>query len=253
VRDLLKKTVEAAGGRVEQDRFVVEPGLFEAAQSSTLRASSPMAEVCRLWGVDPDQPFSALMAECAALVTYLNPASRRQSGSEYVQSVLDLGHDSIMGQSFVTLGLFGVPLEIVIELLAHGLDSTARQTSSAVLSMSDPLFCTYAPSPMREWQMEQVEQALVRHRLAETKWPQLSGPVNLELRNSLLPSNRAVFLFVGMRIIDWQKLLKKRLPRLGNEAMLRVVCQRICLLLRSNPEWAALIASPESYGWDAPW
>lgn len=251
IRELLIKSVEAAGGKVEKDRFVVSPGLFEAAQSATLKPSEPMSEVCRLWGVNPDQPFSALMAECSALVTYLNPASRSRSGPEYVDSVLQLGHDSIMGQSFVTLGLFGIPLEIVIELLAHGLDSTARQTSSAVASMQDPLFCVYAPSPMREWQMEQVEEALERHRRFEAAWP--SGPVGLELRNSLLPGNRAVFLFIGMRLIDWRKLLKKRLPRLGNEAMLRVVCQRICLLLCANPEWAGVISSPESYGWDAPW
>ena len=38
----------------------------------------------------------------------------------------------------VSLGLFGIPLEIVIELLSHGLDTTARLTSSSVNAMDDP-------------------------------------------------------------------------------------------------------------------
>lgn len=230
-------------------RYILEPGVFVAQSEGP--ANPALQEIAALWGCDPEQDSFHLMAECSALITYLNPT---RHGPEYVRSVLARGHASIAGQSFVTLGLFGIPLETLMELLAHGLDSTARLTSSAVVAMDDPLFCLFGPEELRPLQIKAVERQLALRAELEPEWKaaSLSATARRELQNSFWPSNRAVFLFMGMRLIDWDKLLKKRLPRGGNEAMLRVVCRLIgqCLRLR-YPE---VILDPDGYGWDGdPW
>lgn len=228
---------------------MVQPGVFLAARPEAQQPSTILRGVCQLWGVDDHQSFFSAMAECSSLVTFMNPQTR---GPDYVDKVLARGHTSVAGQSFVTLGLFGVPLETVIELLSHGLDTTARVTSSAVVSMDDPLFCVFGPEQVRSPQIAMIDEILAVRERQEASWrsaaEHLTPAVRRELRNSLWPSCRAVVLFMGMRLIDWQKLLSKRLPRDGNEAALRFVCWRICLTLRSHSDYARVIGTPEQYG-----
>ncbi len=249
MRELLVESVVKAGGTVQAGRYVTAPGIFLTQGEAP--ASPELREIAALWDVDPTRDTFHLMAECSALVTYLNPKKRSPG---YVQSVLDKGHLSIAGQSFQTLGLFGVPLETVIELLSHGLDSTARLTSSAVMAMDDPLFCVYGPDELRPLQIENLERLLEVRAQFDERWraTDLSPIARRELRNSLWPGSRATFLFMGMRLIDWAKLLAKRLPRAGNEAMLRVICRRIAALLHER--FPQIVNPPESYGWDGdPW
>lgn len=231
LRKQLVRSVELAGGEVLLERFVVKPGIFLCEDPG--RPSVRLQDLARHWGMDPGASSFQTLAESSAILTYMNPDSRQSQGSDYVRGILERGHHSIAGQTFVSLGLFGIPLEIVIELLAHGLDSTARLTSSNVQAMDDPLFCVFGPH--RQQQIERLEKILALH------WPL----PHRELSNSMWPSNRAVFLIMGMRLIDWQKLLLKRLPKAGNEAALRFVCQQVARVLREVEEYRLVIDEPE--------
>lgn len=233
LRQQMARAVEIAGGEVLNDRFVTRPGIFLCSQPEAERPSSTLEKLSQHWGLQSDSSLFQTLAESSALLTYMNPASRRQQGQDYVAEVLQRGHLSIAGQTSVSLGLFGIPLEIVIELLSHGLDSTARLTSSNVKAMDDPLFCVYGPH--REEQIERLNEIIACHRPLP----------NREISNSLWPSNRATFLMMGMRLIDWQKLLQKRLPKAGNEAALRYLCQQIAHKLRELPDYQQIIAEPE--------
>lgn len=236
LRQELIRAVEIAGGEVLLERYVIKPGVFLCQEPE--RPSATLQELARHWGMDPEASAFQTLAESSAILTYMNPASRHCAGPDYVRSVLEQGHSSIAGQTFVSLGLFGIPLEIVIELLAHGLDSTARMTSSNIKAMDDPLFCVFGPH--RQQQIERLEKILALH------WPL----PHRELSNSLWPSNRAVFLIMGMRLIDWQKMLAKRLPEPGNEAALRYLCQHIARVLRQVEDYRMVIAEPQDFD---PW
>ena len=231
LRQQMIRAVEVAGGEVLLERFVIKPGVFLCVEPG--RPSATLQELARLWGMESQASSFQTLAEASAILTYMNPESRHVIGPDYVKAVLERGHSSIAGQTFVSLGLFGIPLEIVIELLSHGLDSTARLTSSNVKAMDDPLFCVFGPH--RQQQIERLEKILALY------WPL----PHREISNSLWPSNRAVFLIMGMRLIDWQKLLAKRLPKPGNEAALRFVCQHIARVLRQVEDYQLVIAEPE--------
>jgi len=99
--------------------------------------------------------------------------------------------------------------------------------------MDDPLFCVFGPHSNQ--QIELLEKILEVHQPLAHR----------EISNSMWPSNRAVFLIMGMRLIDWQKLLLKRLPKTGNEASLRYLCQLICAKLREVTDYQAVIAAAE--------
>lgn len=242
--------IALAGGEVRDDRFVLRPGVFLANQPQSEQPSSPMRAVASLWGVPEDASQVMTLAESSAIITYMNPESRSATGSEYVETVLARGHHSIMGQSFVTLGLFGIPLEIVIELLSHGMDTTARQTSSAIKAMDDPLFCVYGPDP--EPAITLLNAVLETHQ--RCGWTPNPSPPQRELRNCHWPSSRAVILLMGMRLIDWSKLLAKRSPRQGNEAILRYLCGQIATTLREVEDFRHIIKDPDDYGWESnPW
>ena len=236
LRQQLIRALEIAGGEVLLERYVTKPGVFLCQQPA--RPSPTLQELARHWGMDPEASLFQTLAESSAILTYMNPDSRGSTGPDYVRGVLERGHCSIAGQTFVSLGLFGIPLEIVIELLAHGLDSTARMTSSNIKAMDDPLFCVYGPH--RQQQIERLEKILALY------WPL----PHRELSNSLWPSNRAVFLIMGMRLIDWQKLLARRLPEAGNEAALRYLCQHIARALRQEEDYRLVIEEPGDFD---PW
>lgn len=231
LRQQMVRAVELAGGEVLLERFVTRPGVFLCEEPG--RPTARLRDLAGHWGMDPEASLFQTLAESSAILTYMNPHSRQSKGPDYVREVLERGHSSIAGQTFVSLGLFGIPLEIVIELLSHGLDSTARLTSSNVKAMDDPLFCVYGPH--REQQIDRLEKILALY------WPL----PHREVSNSLWPSNRAVFLIMGMRLIDWQKLLAKRLPEAGNEAALRFVCQHVARTLREVEDYRQLIPEPE--------
>jgi len=233
LRGQMARAVVIAGGEVLQERYVVRPGVFLCHQPEAERPSPILQQLSRHWGLPADSSLFQTLAESSAILTFMNPDSRQLQGREYVESVLQKGHYSILGQTFVSLGLFGIPLEIVIELLSHGLDSTARLTSSNVKAMDDPLFCVLGPH--RGQQIELLEKILAVHQPLPHR----------EVSNSMWPSNRAVFLIMGMRLIDWQKLLLKRLPKPGNEASLRYLCQLICAQLREVKDYQAVIAATE--------
>lgn len=246
----MARAIEAAGGEVKDERYVLRPGVFIAERPEAQRSSDTLREVARCWGLEPAQSHFMTMAESAAIVTYMNPHARSSKGTDYVESVLGLGHHSITGQAFVTLGLFGIPLEVVIELLSHGMDTTARLTSSAVKAMDDPLFCLLGPDPERSIALlEAIRQAHEAHG-----WTAEPHPAAREQRNGFWPGNRATILFMGMRLIDWSKLLAKRSPRLGNEAALRDLCGLIAVCLRGVEDYQHVIKRPEEYGWEEdPW
>lgn len=229
----MAQAVLIAGGEVFQERYVTRPGVFLCHQPEAERLSPTLQKLSLHWGVPDNSSLFQTLAEVSAILTYMNPDSRHSRGTEYVHSVLQKGHHSILGQSFVSLGLFGIPLEIVIELLSHGLDSTARLTSSNVKAMDDPLFCVFGPHLNQ--QIEQLEKILEVHQPLPHR----------EISNSMWPSNRAVFLIMGMRLIDWEKLLLKRLPKAGNEASLRYLCQLICAKLREVKDYQSVITSAE--------
>lgn len=229
----MARAVEIAGGEVLDDRFVTRPGIFLCNRPECERPSATLERLGEHWGLQSDSSLFQTLAESSALLTYMNPDSRLQHGQDYVAAVLQRGHLSIAGQTSVSLGLFGIPLEIVIEILSHGLDSTARLTSSNVKAMDDPLFCVYGPD--RDQQIDRLNEIIACHRPLP----------NREISNSLWPSNRATFLIMGMRLIDWQKLLQKRLPKPGNEAALRYLCQQIARKLREYPDFQHIIPEPE--------
>jgi len=250
LRRQIARTIEAAGGEVRDDRYVLRPGIFLAGQPEAERPTPTMTAVGNCLGLESGNSQFVTLAESAAVVTYMNPSSRSSGGPEYVKKVLELGHHSIAGQAFVTLGLFGVPLEVIIELLSHGMDTTARLTSSAVKAMDDPLFCVFGPEPERSIRL--LEAILQAHR--NHGWVPEERPAAREQRNSFWPANRATVLFMGMRLIDWSKLLSKRLPRVGNEAALRYLCGLIAVCLRGVEDYRYVIKSPEEYGWEEdPW
>lgn len=231
IRQQMARAVQIAGGEVLQERYVTRPGVFLAQQPD--RPTPTMQELADLWHIDPQASAFQRLAESSAILTYMNPDSRTSRGTDYIRQVLNQGHHSIAGQTFVSLGLFGVPLETTIELLSHGLDSTARLTSSNVKAMDDPLFCVYGPH--RDGQIRRLEQIIASHQPLPHR----------ELSNSLWPSSRAVFLLMGMRLIDWSKLLQKRLPKAGNEAALRYLCQHIARSLRTQEDYQMVIPEPE--------
>lgn len=236
LRQQLIRAVELAGGEVLLERYVTKPGVFLCQEPGS--PSSTIKELALHWGMDPEASLFQTLAESSAILTYMNPSSREHTGADYVRAVLERGHSSIAGQTFVSLGLFGIPLEIVVELLSHGLDSTARMTSSNIKAMDDPLFCVFGPH--RQQQIDRLEKILALH------WPL----PHRELSNSIWPSNRAVFLIMGMRLVDWAKLLAKRLPRAGNEAALRYLCQHISTVLREVEDYRMVI---EAHGDFDPW
>jgi hypothetical protein len=59
---------------------------------------------------------------------------------------------------------------------------------------------------------------------------------------------------MGMRLIDWGKLLSKRCPRPGNEANLRYLCGGVANTLREVKDFRHVIKDPQDYGWEEnPW
>jgi hypothetical protein len=255
-RELFSHLIQMGGGQVLEDRFVIEPAVFDCFDRSSIRPSatfSAMLEYCQL---DTSQPAEHQLAQWMCMLTYGNfgDAKILEEGlPSYVHRVAaDYNHVSVYGQSFVPITIMGVSVEILVELLSHRAGWVGRLTTSATKAQDDPLYRVLGTADEREFEMKFINDFLKWRESAIGGNPKESAYGKKESSNRMNLGVKAISLTIGLTLVEWSWILSGRIPKSGNEEEVRDLAHRICCVLRKNEMYRDVIKPPEDYGWDGP-
>jgi len=242
VRHWLARLVEAAGGEVEEDRYVTRPGCRILARTTL---SSEAAAIFEQVGIDRERPEYEQLAEFGAGLTYL---SFQHSDAEAFNRRMarELQHLSVHAATSVTFLLAGVSVETSLELLAHAEAKVARLTSSKTRAMNETLYRLQGSSEQRAMQRAYIEAFLRERAVFEGQHhPREGSADDNELFNILNLGAKATALTYTMSLKDYHRLFIGRLTPQGNETEVREVCALMCRLLQAD--YPLVIRAPEEY------
>jgi len=241
-RARLAQIVVAAGGTVEEGRYVTRPGVL------VVNATAPTTEGIALLdqiGLDADLSPGARVAAFDARITYLHfPAQEARTGAEYLAEVVDVrGHTSVCARGFASVLFAGISLEASLELVANRAGKNARLTSSHTRAMDDTLYRLVGSAAEQAEQRRAIEAFLEWRAGLDAE--RLGGRYP---RNMLNLGSRATLLHMGMSIEDWRGILQSRLKKEGNESEVREAYALACALLHDR--FPHVIRTPAAQGYE---
>lgn len=240
-RAKLAQIIMAGNGVVEDDLFVLKPGVL--LMNVTETTSEAAALLDRL-GLDADLRGNARVAAFDARLTYANfPDDDARSGEAYLRSVVEgRGHTSVAARAYASILFAGISMEDSIEFVAGRNGRSARLTSSDTKAQDDPLYC------VRGSHWERIAQKAFVSRVTRLRSASSAESFGGRyVRNMLNLGNRATLLHMGMCMEDWHGIFRGRLPAQGNEPAVRDAFARACELL--HPRFPYLIRTPADYGY----
>jgi len=243
VKERLIALIEAAGGVVEDGRFVTEPGCVIIAGHDLTPDGERILEHLH---IDRSRPAYEQFGEFNSRITYLSFARQEASAEQYNRDMVQKHqHLSVHGATQVTFLLAGVAVETSMELIAHGEARVARLTTSKTKAMNDPLYRLLGTPEQRAWQRRFISDFLELRRRFEQDYSPRGTSEGTELFNLLNLGSKATALAYTMSLKDYHKLFIGRLSEAGNELEVREVCARMCRLLRER--YPLVIRAPEEY------
>ena len=129
-RENISKLIEISGGKVLDNRFVLEPGVILISKTENVI----LEEICNLFHLTDD---NKQLAELNARITYMNFKEPREN---YLEDIVNkLHHQSILSNIHLGFLVTGVKGETLLEF-ASSSANISRQTTSRTKSADDTLY-----------------------------------------------------------------------------------------------------------------
>ena len=216
-RDNISKLIEATGGKVLDNRFVLEPGVILISKTENVIPD----EICELFHLTEDKKQ---LAELNARITYMNFKEPREN---YLEDIVNgFHHQSIL--SNITLGFLitGVKGETLLEF-ASSSANISRQTTSRTKSANDTLYVASEENIEYINQFLKIrEDYLANHSLAKNK-------DDIEYQNEFNLFTKAMSFTISMNLYDWIYYVDKKIIQ-DYEYELKSICKKIKELIRQE-------------------
>lgn len=229
-REKISKLIEYCGGRVIDNRYVVEPGVILISKTENLIPSS----ITSLFNLTEE---NKQLAELNARVTYMN---FKESRENYIEDIINnRKHHSIL--SNITLGFLvaGVKGETLLEF-ASSIANISRQTSSRTKTATDTLYVT------NEDDIPYVEEYMALRSKYLTSHPSEEDKDDIEKRNEFNLFTKAMTFTVSMPLSEWIYYVDKKILQ-DYEYELKDICRKIKYLIKKEYPYIEFESDKEVY------
>ncbi len=229
-REKTSKLIEYCGGRVLDDRYVVEPGVVLISKTVNVIPE----EVRELFNLTDD---NKQLAELNARITYMNFNEPR---SGYVEDIINnKKHQSILSNINLGFLIAGVKGETLLEFVSSGAN-ISRQTTSRTRSADDTLYVANEDDiPFIEEYLHLREQYLRVYPLSKDK-------DDIEKRNEFNLFTKAMSFTVSMNLYDWVYYVDKKIIQ-DYEYEFKDICRRIKALIKKEYPYIEFESDKEVY------
>ena len=217
IREKISKLVEYSGGKVIDDRYVIEPGV--ALISKTVNLIPP--KIKELFNLTDEEKQ---LAELNAKITYMNFGKTRDG---YIEEIVNDRHEfSVLSNINLGFLVVGVKEETVLEFVSSIAD-ISRQTTSRTRSADDTLYTVEEPD------IQFIDMFLdIRESYLE-KHPLLKNKDDIEKRNEFNLCQKAMGFTISMNLGNWISYVDRKLIQ-DYEYEFQSICQKIKELIKQE-------------------
>ncbi len=216
-RENISKLIEITGGKVLDNRFVLEPGVVLISKTENVIPE----DICKLFKLTDN---NKQLAELNARVTYMNFKEPRE---KYLENIVNnLHHQSILSNINLGFLVTGVKGETLLEF-ASGRANISRQTTSRTISADDTLYVA------RKEDMEYINEFLKIREEYVKKHASHNSKDDIEIRNEFNLFTKAMSFTISMNLYDWIYYIDKKINQ-DYEYELKVICKKIKEVIKSE-------------------
>lgn len=235
--DKMKRLVLEAGGIIEEERYVTQPGCVVVSESTQTEEG---ARLCEALHIDRSRPEYEQRAEFSSRVTYLSFPEAPQQADQYNEKMARVyQHLSVHSSTVVQFLIAGISIETSLELIAHGEAKVGRLTSSKTKAMDETLYRLIGSSEEQAAQKRCIEQFIPLRE----QWK--NEGLKTEFMNMLNLPLKCTALTYTMNLKDFHKLFIGRLSEHGNETEVQEICRMMCAELHKR--YPLVIRTPHEY------
>lgn len=231
------KLITNSGGLVEDDLFVVKPGIMITKRSGITKQAEELFDIMN---IDTSEDETSQHAEFNSRITYLSFKDEKSSSRSYNDDMINkYGHLSVYNDEYITFLIAGCSVETELEFIAHNEASVARLTSSKTSAQNEPLFRVMGDKIG-------LQKIMINEQLSlKERYKNDFGVENQEMMNMNSFGTKAVSFTITMSLKDWHKTLIGRLSHHGVENEMLEIMEVIADKLKE--EYPYLIKSKEEY------
>ena len=238
--------ITKSGGIVEDDLFVIKPGVMITEVTQNTEEAKELYEAMHCnHGDDYLQS-----AEFKGRITYLSfkdqPITQEESLNFHDRMINEAKHLSIYAGTHVTFLIAGCTVETCLELCAHKEATIARLTSSKTMAMCENFYRVQGES--KEIQKKMIRDFLKLREENKQFWDKKgvnNEMLNTEFFNMLNLGCKCNALTFTISIKDLHKLLIGRMTSFGNETEVQEICSLMCEL--AHQRYPLIIREPAFY------
>lgn len=216
-RENISKLIEISGGKVLDNRFVLEPGVMLISKTENVIPD----EISKLFHLTED---NKQLAELNARITYMNFKEPREN---YLEDIVNkLHHQSILSNINLGFLVTGVKGETLLEF-ASSSANISRQTTSRTKSADDTLYVA------KESDVEFINEFLKIREEYLSNHPSNKDKDEIEYRNEFNLFTKAMSFTISMNLYDWIYYVDKKIIQ-DYEYELKYICQKIKEIIKKE-------------------
>lgn len=216
-REKTSRLIEYCGGKVIDDRYVIEPGVILISRTQNVIPEN-ISELFHL--TDENKQ----LAELNARITYMNFNEPRPN---YVEDIINnKKHQSILSNINLGFLIAGVKGETLLEFTSSSAN-ISRQTTSRTRSADDTLYV------VREGDIPFIEEYLKLRTEYLSAHPEEQDKDDIEKRNEFNLFTKAMSFTVSMNLYDWVYYVDKKIIQ-DYEYEFKDICRRIKAIIKKE-------------------
>lgn len=214
-RENISKLIELTGGKVLDNRFVIEPGVVLISKTENIIPT----DIAKLFNLTEE---NKQLAELNARITFMNFKEPRE---DYVENIINnLKHQSILSNINLGFLITGVKGETLLEF-ASSSANISRQTTSRTRSADDTLYVA------SERNFSYINDFLKLRKSYTDKYPLTNDKDDIEKRNEFNLFTKAMSFTISMNLYDWIYYVDKKIIQ-DYEYELKTICMKIKELIK---------------------
>ena len=216
-REKISKLIEYSGGKVIDNRYVIEPGVILISKTVNVIPE----EIGDLFNLTDN---NKQLPELNARITYMNFKEPRD---EYIEDIINnIKHHSILSNINLGFLVTGVKGETLLEF-ASSSANISRQTTSRTRSADDTLYV------VSEENIPFVDEYLKLREAYLEKYPLTKSKDDIEKRNEFNLFTKAMSFTISMNLYDWIYYVDKKIIQ-DYEYELKIICMKIKELIKKE-------------------
>lgn len=216
-RENISKLIELTGGKVIDNRFVIEPGVILISKTE----NTIPKDIAKLFNLTEE---NKQLAELNARITYMNFNKPRE---DYVENIINnLKHQSILSNINLGFLITGIKGETLLEF-ASSRANISRQTTSRTRSADDTLYVASKSD------IPYIKEFLKMRESYLQKYPLTKDKDDIEKRNEFNLFTKAMSFTISMNLYDWIYYVDKKIIQ-DYEYELKNICMKIKKLIKEE-------------------